>query len=338
MKAKGQEILPTRMKNIFSIVLPCFLSLALLAWLFMTIDYKHIWQAVKGSDMRYMSAAGIIFFLINFLIIWRWRILMKGVGLKARRLSSMRWYFIGLFCNLAPISTVGSDVIRGLGLAQEVGHKPKIFASIVLDRLSGFAGIVILAVVAFLFGHGIIASKLVIVAIAAMGLVSGVVLIVLFSHRIFSFACKAFAAWPKVKENLMRLHYDIVLLKGKQRQGWEAIIISIAAQVVLAIEFYLTAKGMHQNISLVYFIIFSPIVCVVTSLPSIGGLGFREISWVYFLPLVGVSKEMAGGLSLINSAFTIINGLLGGLLYVTTLSPGWVQCPQAGPGLQRPSA
>ncbi len=78
----------------------------------------------------------------------------------------MRWYFIGLFCNLAPISTVGSDVIRGLGLANETGHKPKIFASIVLDRLSGFAGIVILAAVAFLFGHGIIANKLVIIAIA----------------------------------------------------------------------------------------------------------------------------------------------------------------------------
>ena len=131
----------------------------------------------------------------------------------------MRWYFIGLFCNLAPISTVGSDVIKGLGLAQETGHKPKIFASIVLDRLSGFAGIVILAAVAFLFGHGIIANKLVILAIAVMSIVSAAIVVMLFSHRIFSFACKAFAAWPKVKDNLMRLHYDIVLLKGKQRQG-----------------------------------------------------------------------------------------------------------------------
>ena len=309
-----------------------------MAWLFITIDYKHMWQAVKGSDMRYMSAAGIIFFLINFLIIWRWRILMKAVGLKAKRMTSTRWFFIGLFWNLAPISTVGSDLIKGLGLANETGHKPKVFASIVLDRLSGFAGIVILAAAAFLFGRGIIANKLVVIAIAVMSIVSVAIVIVLFSHRIFSFACKAFAVWPRVKENLMRLHYDIVLLKGRQKNGWEAIIISIGAQIVLAIEFYLSAKGMHQNIPLVYFIIFSPIVCVVTSLPSIGGLGFREIGWVYLLPLVGVSKEMAGGLSLINSAFTIINGLLGGLLYVTTLSSGRIQYPQADGGLQGSSS
>ena len=42
------------LKNIFSIVLPCFLSLALLVWLFITVDYKHMWLAIKGSDMRYM--------------------------------------------------------------------------------------------------------------------------------------------------------------------------------------------------------------------------------------------------------------------------------------------
>ena len=327
-----------RFQKFFSIFLPCFLSFALLVWLFMTIDYKHIWLAVKGSDMRYLSAAGIIFFLINFIIAWRWRILMKAVGLKARKLSSIRWYFICVFCNLAPISSVGSDVIRGLGLASEVGHKPKIFASIVLDRLSGFAGIVILAAVAFLFGHGIIANKLVIIAIAAMSVISLAFVVVLFSHRIFSSACKAFESWPKVKDNLMRLHYDIVLLKGRQSKGWEAIIISIGSQIILAIEFYLAAKGMHQNIPLVYFIIFSPIVCVVTSLPSIGGLGFRELGWVYLLALVGVSKEMAGGLSLINSAFTIINGLLCGLFYVTTFSSGRIQYPQTDPGFQRSSA
>jgi len=318
--------------------LPCVLSIGLLAWLFLTIDYKHIWQAIKGADMRYMSAAGVIFYLINYLIIWRWRILMKAVGLKANALTSMRWFFLGSFCNLAPISTAGSDVIKGLGLAHETGHRPKVFASIVLDRLSGFAGIVILAAIAFLFGHGIIANKLVVLAIVMMSLVSGMIVVVLFSHRIFSFACRAFEVWPKVKDGLMRLHYDIVLLKGKQKRGWESIMISIVAQIVLAIEFYLSAKGLHQNIPLVYFIIFSPIVCIVTSLPSIGGLGFREISWVYLLPLVGVSKEMAGGLSLVNSAFTIIAGLLGGLFYVTTLSFGRIQYPQADGGLQGPSS
>ena len=83
---------------------------------------------------------------------------MKAVGLRAKMSTSTCWFFIGLFWNLAPISTLGSDLIKGVGLSRETGHRPKVFASIVLDRLSGFAGIVILAAAAFLFGHGIIAN------------------------------------------------------------------------------------------------------------------------------------------------------------------------------------
>jgi len=96
-----------------------------LAWIFITIDYKDIWLAIKGSDMRYMSAAGIIFFLINFLMIWRWRILMKALGLKSRRLSSMRWFFIGLFSSLArsqPLEATGS---RGSAWPKKRGIRPR---------------------------------------------------------------------------------------------------------------------------------------------------------------------------------------------------------------------
>jgi uncharacterized protein (TIRG00374 family) len=324
-----------QLKSFFSFLLRLVLSVGLLAWLFSRIDYKHMWEAVKGSDLRYMTAAGVIYFFINLLILWRWRILMKAVGLKTRRMTSMRWFFVGLFCNLFLPSSVGGDVIKGLGLAKETGHKPKVFASIVLDRLSGFAGIVILATVAFFFGRAIVADKSVILAIALMSFVSLGMVVVLFSHRIFSFSCKAFEAWPKVKDSLMRLHFDIVLLKGKQKQGWESIAISITAQIILAVEFYLTAQGMHQKISLVYFIIFSPIVCVVTSLPSIGGLGVREIGWVYLLSKLGVAQGVALGLSLINFGFMVITGILGGLFYVTTLSSGRIQYPQTDPGLQR---
>ncbi len=305
------------------------LSGALLWWLFSRIDFKHTWEAVKGSDINYMMTAGVIFFAINFIILWRWRILMKALGLKTKRFSAMRWFFTGIFCNLFLPSSIGGDVVKGLGLAKEVGHKPKVFASIVLDRLVGFAGIVLVASIAFLFGHKIVQDMSVLLSIAVMAMVSVGFVAVLFSHRIFSRVCKAFAVWPKVKDSLMNLHYDIVLLKGKQKQAWETVGISILAQLILAVEFYLTAKGMHQDISLVYFIIFSPIVCVVTSLPSIGGLGVREIGWVYLLSKVGVHEGVALGLSLINFGFMIIVGLLGGLLYVTTLPSGRLQPHQA---------
>src|SRR5258708_1377126 len=96
-----------QLKNILSIFLRFGLSIGLLVWLFSKIDYVHMWQAVKGSDWHYMLLAGIVAFLLNFLILWRWRILMKALGLKVGRFNTLRWFFIGLFYNLCLPTSVG---------------------------------------------------------------------------------------------------------------------------------------------------------------------------------------------------------------------------------------
>ena len=242
-----------RFKGALSLLLRFGLSIGLLAWLFTRIDFVRMWEAVKGADWRCITGAGLVSFSINLLILWRWRILMKAVGLKAKRMTSVRWFFIGLFSNLFLPSSVGGDVVKGLGLAKETGNRPKVFASIVLDRLTGFAGIVVLASAAFFFGRSIVQDKSVVIAIVAMAGISLSLSVVLFSHRIFSFACRAFSFWPKLKHALMNMHNDILLLRGKQKQGWESLGISILAQLALAVQFYLLALGLHQDIRLVYF-------------------------------------------------------------------------------------
>ena len=127
----------------------------------------------------------------------------------------------------------------------------------------------------------------------------------------------------------MKLHYDLVLMKGKFKEAAGTILLSLFAQIIYAFEFYLIAKGMHQHIPFVYFVIFSPMVCVVTSLPSIGGLGVREFGWVSLLFLLGVPKGTALGLSLISFFIMVIAGILGGLFYVTTLPSRRLQHYQA---------
>jgi len=327
-----------KVKNMVKFLGGFSLSAVLLFWLFSNYDYKAMWQVIKNADFRYMTAAAALFFFINLLILWRWVIMMKALNLKFKGFSSVRWFFIGLFCNLFPITAVGGDVVKGMGLAQETKHKSKVFASIVLDRLSGFTGIVLVALLAFLGGHKIVDDSTIMFSIGLMAAGSLTIILVLFSRRIFAWTVKVFARWPKLKNGLMQLHYDLLLMKGKQKEAFFVVFLSALAQIMLAIEFYLTAKGIHQDIPFIYFIIFSPMVCVATALPSIGGLGIREFGWKTLLVKVGVSAEVAVGLSLINSAFVFLIGLLGGLLYVATLSPGRVQYRQAGAPLGRSNA
>ncbi len=317
--------MPERLKNLFSLLIRVGLSGALLIWLFSKIDYKHTWEAVKGADMIWMLAALGVFLATVFIIFLRWRLLMKTVGLKVTRFNSLRWFLIGQFYNLCLPTSVGGDVVKAIGLARECGNKPKVIASIVLDRMSGFTGIVITAAVSFLFGRAIVNNHAVAGSIMMMTAFSLGLALVLFSQRIFTTICRLFNRLPRIKDGLLRLHDDVILLRGQAWKGAESVALSVAAQVTGAFGFYLTAKAMHQDIGLLYFIIFSPLVCVATSLPSIGGLGVREVGWKVLLGQLGVRPEIAVGLSLINFAFMVIVGLFGGLLYVVTLSPGRVQ-------------
>ncbi len=319
-----------KLKNIW----PYVVSLILLVVLFSRIDFKDTWEAVKNAELKYLVAALGVLLLTNAMILWRWIILMKALNLKFNRFNSARWFFLGQFLSLVLPSSIGGDLFKGLGLAKETGNRTKVFASIVLDRLIGFVAIVMLASVSFFFGHKIVNDPVVMISIVCMVSGSITVAVILFSHRIFSWVCRAFGAWPKVKDSLMKLHYDLVLMKGRFKDAIGTIVLSTVAQIIFAFEFYLIAKGMHQHIAFVYFIIFSPLVCVVSSLPSIGGLGVREFGWVSLLSILGVQKGVALGLSLISFTLMVAAGLLGGLFYVTTLSFGRLQHHQADPKLQ----
>jgi len=200
-----------------------------------------------------------------------------------------------------------------------------VVASVLLDRLSGFAGIVIVALVAYGFGFGLIDDKSIAIPIVIMAAASFLVIVVLFNQKVYHFCCQIFDKLPKIKSGLINMHNDILLLNHKKIEGFKAIGLSCLCQIFLAWGYYLVAKALHQDIAMVYFLIFVPIICVAAAFPSIGGLGVREAGAVYLFTKIGVDSGIAVSISLINFFFMVLFGLLGGVIYVTTLSSRRVQ-------------
>ena len=273
--------------------------------------------------------AFLVFLVIHGVLLLRWRVFIKALDLKVSFLNTARYFFFGLFGNLFLPSAVGGDIIKMVGLCRKnPQQKPKVFASIILDRLAGYASIVTVAVVAFLFGHAMIGEDSLIVVIGLMAGVSCVAVLVLFNEKIYSFFCAVFNVLPRLKKVLMDIHYDIVLLKGQKAEGYKTILMGCFTQSLLAFSYFLVAKAMHQDIPLIYFFVFIPLICIVSAFPSIGGLGVREMGAAYLFSKVGVASGVAVSLSLINFLFLVVIGLLGGGFYVLTLSCGRVQCDQ----------
>jgi len=314
-------------KTMVSFLLRIIFSVGLLVFVFSKIDLQQTGEVLKSADVFYLFLAAGAFLVVNAILLVRWTILIKALDLSASLMSVVKHFFYGLFGNLFLPTAIGGDILKAVGLCKKSTQKPRVIASILLDRLSGFASIVIIAVTAFVLGYASIDDKSLVIPIVVMGAGALSVAAILFNEQIYSFFCKIFNRLPRFKQSLMNMHYDIALLKEghKYKAGIKVVILSCCSQIIFCYSYYLTAKALHQDVSFVYFLIFIPIICVISAFPSIGGLGVREVGAAYLFTKVGVDSGIAVSMTLINFLFMVVIGLVGGVIYVYSLSAGRVQ-------------
>ncbi|NTV29277.1 MAG: flippase-like domain-containing protein [Candidatus Omnitrophica bacterium] len=309
-----------KMKDALSFIGRVAISFGLLFWLFKMVNWRDTVEAIRQADPVLIGWAFAIHIFLQFAVLMRWFIFMKALNFKAPIGQVCRYFFIGLFCNLFLPTSIGGDLVKAYGLSRGAGQKPKVYASVVLDRLSGFAGLVVVALVAYFIGGKIIDAPSVIVPIALLTALSLAVGGMLFNKPVYNFFCRVFLKMPRFHKALMDMHADVLLMRGKKRTGIGCIFFSCGVQILSAYMYYLIALALHQQVHLLHFLIFTPIIAAVSFLPSIGGLGFREGGWVYLLGKVGISGGIAMSLSLIGFLFVILVGLAGGVIYVTSFS------------------
>lgn len=308
-------------KTILSFILRFGLSAILLIWLYKKIDFQQTAEVLKTADVTLIFYGFLVFMLINLILLVRWIIYIKALKLGVPVSSIAKYFFVGLFGNLFLPSAIGGDLIKTLGLCMYTPEKAKVVASVLLDRLSGFAGMAVVAIVSFAFGHSLIKDLSLLTPIVIMAAASVLIGVVLFNEKIYSFCCRIFSRLPKVQKGLMQMHYDIALLKGRQYALYQAVFLSCAAQILGAVVFFYVAKALNQDIKLIYLIIFMPLICVAASMPSIGGLGVREAGVVYLFGKVGIDSGISLSISLINFLFMVVIGLFGGLMYAVMKIP-----------------
>jgi len=314
-----------KLKSFLSFILRIGFSVGLLWFVFSKIDMEKTGGIIKEAQLSTMFGAFALFFVINVFLLFRWNIFIRALGLQVKAFDVTRFFFVGLFGNLFLPSAIGGDLIKIVGLCKDSTQKPRVVASVLLDRLSGFASIVIVSTFFFIFGYRFIGDPSLIIPIALLAVGSLTIAAILFNEKIYSFGCRIFAFFPKFVESLMQLHYDISLMKDKKLEGWKAIGLSCLGQCTFAAVFYLIARALHQDVSFIYFLIFVPLICVASTVPSIGGLGVQEAGAAFLFTKVGVDAGVAVSISLVVFLFKVLVGLLGGAIYVSTLSSRRVQ-------------
>jgi len=228
----------------------------------------------------------------------------------------------GIFFNTLMPSTIGGDLIRSIDLASHTKRPKEIIATVFLDRLSGYVGLVILALLALLVGWQLVPDKSVILSIAIITGILVALLLVLFNKSLYS-KINGLLHNPKagkIRELLEGLHQEIHYFGNHKKIIVKNLVISVFIQSIAPITFFIIGLSLGLKINIIYFFIFLPIIGAITLLPiSIGGFGIREATATIFFPKAGVASSAAIAMSLLNSFFIFVCGAIGGLIYVLTV-------------------
>ena len=315
----------SRLKKILAMILRLVLSFALIAFLFTKIDMSIAWDAVKQSNIGLLIFSFFLFVFLMFLTLCRWDILLQGLRLKFNFSKLLVSFSGGTFFNLFLPTTIGGDVIKGLHLAAYSRRTREVVASVIIDRLSGYIALNVVVLVSFAVGFSYLSDRVVLLAIAILSLGLLVVLILLFHKRAYRFASRLLGK-NRFTKKLKNVQREIFYLQSRPRVLFRILGVSLIVQFGIGIMYYLIACSLGIEKPVIYFFILVPILIAISTLPlTIGGLGLRDWAAVFLFTKIGISKELAIVISLLSFLFLVIVGIIGGIVYVFSLHPRWLQ-------------
>ncbi len=295
----------TRLKLLISLGL--FLSL----FLFGKVDLSKAWHAALSAHKGYILAATILFLLSPVLNAYRWQILANAVGLFAPLSKITQYVYVGLFFNLFLPSTVGGDFSRSYYLSKGTGKHLHALTSVLVDRASGLAVLLLFASMGLLFGPG------------------GDQLPMPLKLPIFIATFGIYFVVPFVPQLALKFLGPQNWLSRKLNEGtakvfWQdkgliftTILQSVIIQIIIVLCHLAVGLALGIKVPLWYYFVFYPSVAVLGFVtPSINGIGVREWAYTYFLTLMAVDKDTALTFALIWLGLTTLSSLVGGLVYV----------------------
>ncbi len=313
-----------RIKNILAILLRISISMILLVILFKLnkIDMRALINDVKGADKLLLAVGFIILFCVYVLGFLRWQMLLKATEIVIPLKKLISSFCGGIFFSIFLPSTIGGDLVRAADLAGHTKKAKEVIASVFLDRLSGYTGLVFVILPAILLGRNLVLDKVVFSSVLAIIILLIVILLVLFNNFIYCKITKFLTApgAGKIKEMVKDMHQEIHVFRNHKKMIIYNLALSFLIQLVGPVSIYFIGLSLGIKINLMYFFIFIPIIGAITLLPiAIGGLGLREGLFVVYFAKAGVIKQLALVMSLLSFSFVVFYAAIGGLIYVLTV-------------------
>jgi uncharacterized membrane protein YbhN (UPF0104 family) len=304
-------------KQAISLALRISLSVAMLAvlvWRVPSFDADQVIPELTTRTVLWLIAAAALTLVALVLSALRWQKVLDALDIHAGLRHLLSHYLAGQFVSNVLPTTIGGDVLRVTRLSRETGESPGSFASVVLERLTGWLVLPVISVAGFLLNPGLRHLGNATRIALGLGFATLIALVVLLYVAANARLAGRYAAREDWRRFLGAVHLGIDRLRRDPGSALMVLFVGFAYQfaLVLAAVAAAQALGLGEAAGLTALIAFFPAVAIAQVLPiGISGLGLREGAFALFLGPLGVATEEAIALGLLLYLLNLGVSLLG---------------------------
>jgi glycosyltransferase 2 family protein len=316
-------------KQTVSLVIRILLSvlmLAVLIWRIPPIELDEVVPELTTRTVGWLLVAMALTLVAVVLSAVRWQRVLEVLGLHAALRHLLSYNLAGQFVSNVLPTTIGGDVLRYARLSRETGESPKTFASVVLERLTGWIVLPLISVAGFLVNpplQHLGRATQVAVGLAFVTLLALCILLYAVADQRIGGRFEARDGWRRFAG---AVHLGLDRLRREPVAAANVLLVGFAYQLVLVLAAVAAAQALGvRPAGLTALLAFFPAVAIAQVLPiGISGLGVREAAFVLFLAPLGVEAQDAIALGL--------------LLYLLNLGVSLLGAPAFAVGGRLPSA
>ncbi len=285
-------------------------------WFLLPRALRTLRPAWESRTLWWLAAALGVTALATVLAAVRWHRVLAALSLPSRISALVSYHFAGLFVSNFLPSTIGGDVLRVSRLSASTGESHgQTFASVVLERLTGWIVLPMISLIALAVNPGLleppvrrVANVAIVISLVTLTLLMAIVAAA--SNQRIARGLEGASGW---RQFLGAVHVGIERFRRSPAATLEVLAAGLVYQLTMLLAAFFAAKalGLH-GVGWTAVLAFMPAVAMVQVLPiTVGGLGVREGAFVLFLHPMGVTTNQAIALGVLVYAVNLAVSLLG---------------------------
>jgi len=264
------------------IVIKLLFSISLLIFVLYKIDINKLFEILQNINIVYLFISFIFFNISKIISAIRLNYYFKEINIHLDFKTNLILYYIGMFYNLFLPGGIGGDGYKAYLLKKHFNQKLSlILQALLFDRISGLLGLIFLGGILFLF------SSYVFFPLNILDIF--IISILYIAFYIFS---KKYNKFPKYLT--------------------QTISLGLIVQMLQLISALFIIFSLPQQTPILDFLVLFLISSVVSVLPiSIGGIGVRELTFLYGLNYIGYNADIGIAFSFLFFFITLVSSLIG---------------------------